>query len=293
MYNLDLDCFLDILLANFFYYKLEYPIRQYVYHVVLRVNIIHFNMNNVNKMQAQSVQDVTISKPKKDGSTYFAPIHIRKKQAFTIDITDAQCFTTSSSNIVYVKNKHFLHYLVDLNDHIVDIVKSNCASWFNSNMDTELIEEYYINPVKYDKRYGDIIKIELCKGLDTSVLEAGSAKKFDIVIEVKGLRFLKQKFSLEWNIIQLDAAEDIQFCMSDNDLSSEEEDLPEPIPEDITEAKDNVIQRINALENKFEKQIEEITNAMERIKTLKEALFDISTLNQLSELELEVESYFA
>ena len=108
-----------------------------------------------------SVSDLMIAKPKKSEGSFICAI----KQPFIIDLSASQLVhikdTNDSAQFVFLKNKKLYNYMYDLNNKIIDIVKDNCTSWFNTNMNADLIDDYYTNTLVYDKTHGDLIKIKI------------------------------------------------------------------------------------------------------------------------------------
>lgn len=223
-------------------------------------------------MRFPSVSDVVVMKPKKDGSTYFASFsYLKKSQPLVIHLDSVACIKSKQN--LYVKSKAFMNYMVDLNEHIVETVKSKCSSWFNSNMDTELIDEYYVNPLKYDKENGYLVKI------GESDVESG---KYTLTLEATGLRFLKQKFNIEWSILEISQAEEIEFAIDDDNESEElsEEDIPEPIPDDVNDMKEKYN---NTLDGLLEKYLVEYNRIKDIVSSLQKAKSEIADFTSLAE----------
>jgi hypothetical protein len=236
-------------------------------------------------------RDIHALKPKKDGSTYFAQLlHKKKEIRFTLD--NAQVFPqASSSSQILVKHKQMCMYMADLNDHIINVVKDHCEAWFNNNMDIELIEDYYVNPVKFHKVHGNVIKVKLANG-SVAFPEKDSIKA-NVVIVLKGLRFLKQKFSLEWEVREWSPsiANDIEFdLLESDDLSTsedEDEDLPEPIPDDVDEIKTNLLAQLASVHGKLTKKIETLSGVASEVKTYLEEIRtadDLATFTRIQDI---------
>lgn len=216
-------------------------------------------------MQLPSVKDVMIVKPKKDGSTYYSAIyHEKKKNPLALDLQDIMCVRYKPGT-VFLKNKHLMNYVSDLGDHIVNIVKSNCTEWFNSNMNIDLIDEYFVNPMRYDKEHGYVLKID-------TENEFQSGEKYNLQIEVKGLRFLKQKFNIEWVITSIDKSTDIEFVMDDDISDISEEELAEPIPDDLENLKVSYGNDIDILIERFAEEVDGLVQKIEILKGLRQNL---------------------
>lgn len=227
-------------------------------------------------MQFPTVSDIIISKPKKDGSTYLASIaYQRKKNVCEVHVENASCIP--STNAFLLKSKGFMDFMSDLNEHVIEVVKSNCGDWFNNNMSLDLIDEYYANPMKYDKVHGYTVKIKY----DGSVPEG----KVNVKLQLTGLRFLKQKFNLEWTVESIESAGDFEFDMmesfdSDSDVSSED-DIPEP---DISEIKAQYIHTLSDVQKKLIQSQERIATELASVENALSKVRNASTLKALNEI---------
>jgi hypothetical protein len=182
-------------------------------------------------------------------------------------------------------------YMADLSDHIISVVKDHCEAWFNNNMDIELIEDYYVNPVKFHKVHGNVMKVKLANG--SVEFPDKESVRANVVIVLKGLRFLKQKFSLEWEVRQWSPsiANDIEFdLLESDDLSTsddEDEDLPEPIPDDVDEIKTNLLAQLASVHDKLTKKIDILSGAVSEVKTYLEevrAADNLATFTRIQDI---------
>lgn len=233
-------------------------------------------------MRFPSVSDLAIMKPKKDGSTYFAAFAFQKKtQPLTIHLDGVTCVKSKSA--LYVKSKEFMNYMADMNDHIVETVKQKCASWFNSNMDTNLVDEYFVNPLRYDKEHGYLVKIGECD------VDPG---RYSLVLEARGLRFLKQKFNIEWVVADISPAHDIEFTIDDDTEteSESEEDLPEPIPDDIREVKEHHQAQIDNLCDRHKATIASTQDVLHKLEALRNDIDGFATVADFLGVEDLLES---
>lgn len=246
-------------------------------------------------MDYPSVHHLGISTPKKDGSTYSSQIYYEKrKNLFKIDLENVFCFYKNGN--IYIKNKQFMLYMIDIGTSIVDTVKQNCDKWFNNNMNIDLVEDYYDSPLTYDKKYGQVIRIKTQKSLES--FESG---RFNIIIHIQGIRFSKQKFNIEFSIHLFEPCNteirDNMFHESNDDYisSEEDDDIAEPIPEDINNIRNKHIQTLNDIITQYNNQINEIKKTQENLEhrlininseisniiKIKEQLNDIMTISEL------------
>jgi flagellar biosynthesis/type III secretory pathway chaperone len=204
-----------------------------------------------------------IQKPKKsEGGTFVCAI----QQPFAINLDGSQLVhikdMNDGSQFVFLKNKDAYNYMYDLNQNILNIVKSNCSSWFNTNMSSDLIDDYYTNTLVYDKTHGDLIKIKIIGDKELSSDLIGSTLNLELAAE--HLRFYKQKFVLETSIVSAEVGCDIIEFSSDDDelLAAEDPDEPEPSLEDMEQM------RAEALVDLGE-QIRELTERLQELNVKK------------------------
>ena len=177
-----------------------------------------------------------------------------------------------------------MNFMADFNDHIIDTVKSNCFDWFNSNMNVELIDEYYVNPLKYDKEYGYLIKIN---NGEHDIDENG---KYNMTIDVKGLRFLKQKYNIEWCISNIDISDDIDFKLDDNDFSEvSEEDIPAPIHDDIIELRERYTVTLQEEINQAGEYIAALKANMDQLQKVKDELQEFDSVESFNTIEEKID----
>jgi hypothetical protein len=161
----------------------------------------------------------------------------------------------------------------DLNSYIIENVKRNYQTWFVSNMNPDLIDDYYSSTLAYNKEHGDIIKLRCINtNLDTFEIKEGKAN-IDIIF--KNLRFYKQKFVLECIIDKYEVHDSKYDLIEDNiddDVSDENEEFPEPDPEEIRTIKNNYISKLKNIYDTLENEI------MNLDKKKMEALHYISSL---------------
>ena len=217
-------------------------------------------------MQFINPIDIHALKPKKDGTTYFAQLMTTKKKEIKYKLENAICLPSSNaSNTIILKHKPMCVYMADLSDHIIGLVKDNCAAWFNNNMDIDLIEDYYVTPLKFHKQHGNIIKLKV---QGSNMVNNDQEMKYNMTLVLKGLRFLKQKFSLEWEVRECERSlpNDLEFDLLDSEsITSEEEELPEPIPDDIDVMKQDIISRFTTVQGKVQSKMNDLGKILDDI----------------------------
>ena len=178
-------------------------------------------------------------------------------------------------------------YLIDISSKITDTVKQNCEKWFNNNMKTELIDEYYDSPIKFDKTHGNVVKV-------TSYNSSIESGKYNVILELKRIRFLKQKLHVEMSIELLepyesDSDEDELFQEnSDQYMTSDDEDcdFPEPIPEDIIQIRTRYIHSLELMKHQF---LEDVEKQTYKIKTIQENIQEQqSEISDIEKMKMEL-----
>ena len=112
-----------------------------------------------------NVNHIEFSQPKKiDGNTYVCQLSDKKnsKKPITISFNDSKVISlkrNTSDYLLTFKNRGMNNFMDDLNSHIIETVKRNYQTWFVSNMNPELIDDYYSTTLAYNKEHGDIIKL--------------------------------------------------------------------------------------------------------------------------------------
>lgn len=212
-----------------------------------------------------NVNHIEFSQPKKiDGNTYVCQLSDKKnsKKPITISFNDSKVISlkrNTSDYLLTFKNRGMNNFMDDLNSHIIETVKRNYQTWFVSNMNPELIDDYYSTTLAYNKEHGDIIKLRCINVSDIETLESASEQKqkANITVTFKNLRFYKQKFVLECIVNQCDIRDSKYDLIEDNidDDVSEENDFPEPDPEEIRTIKNNYISKLKNIHDTLENEI--------------------------------------
>jgi hypothetical protein len=191
------------------------------------------------------IETLQISKARKKEGYYLCPV----KDTFTIDFKRAHVLSIKgTSNTLIIKSKEMTRYMDSLNDKIIKIVQDNSTYWFNTHIDNDLIDEYYISTLQYDKRRGETIRLKV-KNIDelddVDVMDAPSR----IVVSLKHLKFFKQKFYPEFQIELLEEAEDAEntdeTCLfndtTHDDLYVDEDEHPLPSFEEVMSMKEEFV----------------------------------------------------
>jgi hypothetical protein len=221
------------------------------------------------------VQHLTIQKAKKKEGFYLCPIGykgIKTPFSITFDKAKILCLR-ETSNTVIIKCKSMSKYMDELNDKVIDTVRQNSGTWFNSNIDDELIEEYYISTLQYDKKRGETIRLKVknIDEFDNDILDTTGT----LTVCLKYLKFYKQKFFPEFDIetfkpydshsenspffgIDSDDGESVEF-----DYDAEEE-IPKPSFEELQAMKSETILKLRSKDARLQSELLTITQMSER-----------------------------
>lgn len=225
-----------------------------------------------SEIQYPSVNSMQIQRPKKNGGNSFlcSISKDKKKKPYTISIKNAKIMkfselSTPGESYLYLipKSRADFNSIYDINQRILEIVKENEDSWFNNNMNIELIDDYYTTTLIYDKLYGDIIKLKVISSLYPEIKELDKNKFYDLKITLLQLRFFKQKFVLETCIEAYEESEAI--CFIDD---SEEEIREELVEDDISPSYEEIEMMRQEVIDKYGKKINIINEKLSEKQNL-------------------------
>lgn len=194
-----------------------------------------------------SIESISLKKPiKSSENIYNSSIYYKEKRNnLYIEFENVKVLSIKNSIddtfIIYLKNKKYNDFLSTLNNYIIDIIKDKSSSWFHNNMNTELIDDYFTNTIVYNKKYGNIIRLK-CINDDkdySPILESNVCIKFLF----KRIKFYKQKFEIECEIVEVSSIDD--FIDEEDQENSDNEELAEPMIDDIMKIKTEIIEKIN------------------------------------------------
>jgi hypothetical protein len=256
-------------------------------------------------IQSLKVDNLLICKPKKTDDSLFGKMTYRDKylhlHLYNINVVKHKQIKHLSKiyTVLFIKvPKIVCKKFIDFDNHCIDNVKTNIGGWFSKALDENVIEEYYTSSIFLSKNDGFLLKLKL-QGTDENLLEN---TKYDIIVALKGLRFYKQRFIPEWELINMKTVDDdfLNSLQNDeddiwiDDLDSDEPILPEPDQEQIQlifeDLKTKIDDKLDVVNNKVEKYnalLEELNALHEKLKSHKNNLAvlenisaDIDTLFQ-------------
>lgn len=229
------------------------------------------------RKMSTEITELLIAKPKKVDNTFICNI----KQPFLINLTGSQFVhikdNSDGSQFIFLKNKNMYSYMYDLNSSIIDTVKQNCGTWFNTNMNPELIDDYYTTTIVYDKTHGDLIKLKVTG--NTLFPKDVINTKLNISLIANNIRFYKQKFVLETIIDKYETGCDIiEFSDADSDVElASDEDEPYPSVAEIEEMRNDIVQ-------KCQTEIDKLTERLNYYASLKQNISDAKESNQVIQI---------
>jgi hypothetical protein len=225
--------------------------------------------------------DLIIAKPKKVDGTFICTI----KNSLKLELPSCHLIhikeTNDQAQFIFLKNKNLCNYMYDINNQIISIVKENCSSWFNTNMNPDLIDDYYTNTLVYDKTHGELIKIKIIGDL---LPEDMIGNIYNFELNAIHLRFFKQKFVLETKITKHDIISecDIIDFPSDNedDEIDEEDNIIYPSNSELLEMKQEVINKTHAKIDQLQQELNELTDIKKKMEEAQEIDDIIKLYNQ-------------
>ena len=236
-----------------------------------------------------NIQGLNVGKARKREGYYICPVTFTEnKLPFTVTFEDATIVEhREKSNTIIIKCKGMVRFMDNLNEAIMDIVRENSGSWFNTKLDDDLIDEYYISTLQYDKKKGETIRMKV-NNID-EIEENYKDSKVLLSMTLKYVKFYKQKFFPEFQVDSIEHIENSQPIFiddSDDEFIDDEEDLPLPSFEEIQQIKNDCLKSLYTqrthLEETFANIAIQMTKNSDNIDNL-ENCKDVSTIMKLCE----------
>lgn len=170
------------------------------------------------------LNSITYSKPVKTDTGYYqssayilindikTPIQLRLSCLTT---TTGIMHKTNSNYIEFVFDKtsaDLYTFLINLDKHNIKTAFENSSEWFNNKFPLDIIADFYKSNIKLPRQSAPpTIKIKLAQlqELEKRMITIDNIedKKLDILLQFNGLRFLRQQFTIEWDLLQLAIAD--------------------------------------------------------------------------------------
>lgn len=230
--------------------------------------------------------DITFAKPKKIDGTFICTI----KKSLVLNLSGSQLIHIKEirdqvgSYIIFLKNKNLCNYMYDLNQRIIELVKENCTTWFNTNMNPELIDDYYTTTLIYDKTHGELIKIKIIGAEEDKISDSFIGSNINLELNAFHLRFYKQKFVLECKINHCETACDIIEFASDSDAEDTDDntsDIAYPSPGELEEMKHEVFTKSESKIKDLEAQVTELQNEITKFSDIKQKMSEAQEIDDI------------
>ena len=209
----------------------------------------------------------------------------------------------------------FWDFLINLDEHNIVTVSKNSTEWFNHEFPISIVEELYYSNIKmFSSNLPPRIKFKLhmSKGeilcelynnqskviLDT---EVNKEDKIISVLELVGLKFLKQKYYIEWKIVKMKVYKVTINNLLDNEIDSINVDVAysKKDMENLHKFLDEGVDKLKTCKNKEfdndlqnnEMDLEIMSNYSSDVEEFIETLDDIESEHQIdldSNTELEM-----
>ena len=141
---------------------------------------------------------------------------------------------------------HFYEFINNIDDKNIESVHSKSEVWFDKKIPMDVIDDFYTTPIKMRKLNRTPttkFKIPLLKnnkgcdlfGEDSNPITFDLIKKnveVICILELVGIKFYKQRFECEWNVVQLRAYTNQSLereCMINDSFLSDNEDIEENV----------------------------------------------------------------
>jgi len=234
-------------------------------------------MNTILDYTKINPESIVFSEPKKvKGGSYMTEIKYRNNDGDDVPFIIQTPRLFSSEGIVRNDTRAhlelefdkshwpFYEFITNIDDHNIVIIEKHSEKWFTSKFPIDVVEEFYKTPVKLGRgKNPPKLKIKIpvnrgelvCNIFDNvknpiSHHEVRKNNKVVCVMQLVGLRFLKQQVICEWVPLQIKVCKEsvnsnAEYIINDSYLSdyeeseTQEENIHEPIIEtqESTEAK--------------------------------------------------------
>lgn len=253
-------------------------------------------------IQTLNTNFIQINKPKKTEDSLFGKVSyddtVLNLHLSNIEVINHKKIKhlTKYYTVLFVKvKKPVCRRILELDNHCIQQVKDHISSWFSKALDENVIEEYYTSSIHLSKNNEYIFKLKL-QGSD-DIIENG---RYDMVVTLKGLRFYKQRFIPEWELVTIQSVENDFLNSIDTDDENWEEELieenviPEPDFEELAGIRDNLVKKIQRRRDDIEEnynrvhaELEQIQDQLRRVADLlaklKEPILSSTVLDELND----------
>jgi hypothetical protein len=247
-----------------------------------------FDINNIiYKEPVKTAGGCLLSKTLYGYNSEEIPIYIqtpRLKNVGNLEISDSRTYIELELDKQHI---NFYEFINNVDDHNISKTHSRSEDWFQQKLPMDVIDDFYkanIKMRKYNKSPVIKFKIPLYKnktkkgcdifGDDLKPIDISEVKK-DVevicILELQGIKFFKQRFEAEWNVVQLraylkpnisreclineDFLSDNEDTNNDNDIVEEPKEQVKNIEIKISQNNDTKIKEIIKVSNNEESEL--------------------------------------
>ena len=171
-------------------------------------------------------EDINFNDPKNIQKKYIIEMLMDNKyllfQTSKINIHKiSNSFIDIKLDITNKKCKQLYSFILNLDEHIINIICKNSLSWFGKNMPQDKIEEMFIPSIRVSQNkeqpilrtyFNNEEQIEIYNS-NKDILNINDINKNNkciLLIQINGIIFHKTKCYIDWKIIQLKTFEEIK-----------------------------------------------------------------------------------
>ena len=253
------------------------------------MKVIDFNQLDISKItyeKPEKIRGSFISKAFYDGE----PIYIKTpeiKNVSGIVHTETKTYLDlefDDSNI------HLYNFLSSFDENNITQININSKDWFSKEFPLDVIEDFYMSPLKHRNVPRFRLKMPVLKGKNECIIydcennlisDLNKNNKVISILQFLGLRFLKQQVICEWVPLQIKTndsnhlvKDSIEYLISDNFTNTE-----------LTEITQNDESNDTAERNNIDIDNEEI------IPKLENNTYDLNHTESLEEIKNELNKY--
>lgn len=194
------------------------------------------------------------------------------------------CKSANGSNFYRFKLKKNQEYkIAEIEEHILATISKNVESWFKNKINRETIDEYFQSSIVFHKKHRNVLKI---KDENPSFHEQENLinKIANISIKFSHVKFLKNSFSISYDIDEIDVQNDtnIEYEFDDDDNDDNQSIANDDVGPDFEE-----IQNLKCFYNKnIETEITKLTQKLDILQSLQlELQSDVVSLTTFDAVE--------
>jgi uncharacterized protein (DUF1499 family) len=223
-------------------------------------------MSSITSQHNTSITEMNIIKAKRKDGVYVCSIYASEKQPFLLSFPSSSIIEMKrSSSTILLQSRKMYQYMDELNEYLIDTVKQNTNAWFNTNMDEELIDEYYISTLGFDKKRGEYIRLKLTN-MEELEDETFNDGKYNVTVALKHIKFFRQKFYGEFELKSMEQCSNEPAFVDDLDDFVEDDDVPVPTFEEAENMRVECINDLEIMSNQCQTQLNILKDKLTKIE---------------------------